>query len=69
MLNVYFAANNASAPKPKALVVKSICDFANSEKDDKFQKFAAYTSAGYVQYLLEKRLLIDGFGKNDINQQ
>ena len=61
--SIYFTANNVSEPKPKALVVKSICDFANSEKGDKFQKFAAYTSAGYVQYLLEKCLPLDGFGK------
>lgn len=64
--SVYFTANNASEPKPKALVVKSICDFANSEKGDKFQKFAAYTSAGYVRYLLERCLPPDGLsGKHD----
>ena len=57
--SVYFAANNASEPKPYPIVVKSICDFANSEKGDKFQRFAAYTSGGYVKYLLEKRLPLD----------
>ena len=54
--SICFAAQQCSAPKPKALVVKSICDYANSAKSDKFQRFAAYTSSGYVKYLLENKL-------------
>lgn len=54
---VYYAAHNAMRPRPKPLVIKSICDYANSEKDDRFQRFAAYTSSGYVKYLLEKWLV------------
>ena len=53
---VLYAAAHAPAPKPKALVVKSICDFANAEKADDFQRFAAYTSSGYLRYLLENKL-------------
>lgn len=53
---VYYVASNAVRPRPKALVIKSICDYANSEKDDRFQRFAAYTSSGYVKYLLERWL-------------
>ena len=53
---VYYVAANSVRPHPKALVIKSICDYANSEKDDRFQRFAAYTSSGYVKYLLEKWL-------------
>lgn len=52
--SIYYAAQNSSDPKPAAIVAKSICDFANSQKDDRFQKFAAYNSAGYVHYLLGK---------------
>ena len=39
-----------------ALVAKSICDFADSTKSDQYQKFAAYTSSGYVKYLLDHYL-------------
>lgn len=53
---VFFAAENVLEPRPMALVAKSICDFASEKKDDRFQKFAAYTSAQYVRYLLEKHL-------------
>ena len=54
--SILFAAENAKEPKPKALVVKSICDYADSSKSDQYQRFAAYTSSGYVKYLLEKCL-------------
>lgn len=54
--SVYYAAKNISEPRPKPLVVKSICDFANESKDDRYQKFAAFTSAQYVRYLLEGKL-------------
>ena len=54
--SILYAAANAKEPRPKALVVKSICDYADSSKSDQYQRFAAYTSSGYVKYLLEKCL-------------
>ena len=60
--SVLFAADNCREPKPKALVVKSICDFADSGKSDQYQRFAAYTSSGYVKYLLEKCLPLGNSG-------
>ena len=40
----------------KPICIKSICDFANSEKSDDYQKYAAYTSANFVKYFIEKEL-------------
>ena len=54
--SVAFTCQNSKAPQPTAIVVKSICDFADSEKTDQYQKFAAYTSSGYTKYLLENIL-------------
>ena len=54
--SVLYVAENAKEPRPKALVVKSICDYADSSKSDQYQRFASYTSSGYVKYLLEKCL-------------
>ena len=54
--SVYYVAKNISEPRPTPIVVKSICDFANESKDDKYQKFASFTSAQYVRYLLETKL-------------
>ncbi len=33
---VFYAARNASHPRPKAIVIKGICDYADSEKTDKY---------------------------------
>ena len=54
--SVFYAAQNSTEPKPKAIVIKSICDFADAEKSDKYQKFAAYTSSRFAKYLFENHL-------------
>ena len=54
--SIFYAAYNSTDPKPKAIVIKSICDFADSEKSDKYQKFAAYTSSQFAKFLYEKYL-------------
>ncbi len=40
----------------KPLCIKSVCDFANSEKLDDYQKYAAYTSANFVKYFIKNEL-------------
>lgn len=57
--SVAFTCQNSTAPQPTPIIVKSICDFANSEKSDQYQKFAAYTSSGYIKYLLENHLPLE----------
>ncbi|MBQ7202417.1 MAG: hypothetical protein IJS03_00205 [Eubacterium sp.] len=54
--SVFYAAKNSTEPKPKAIVIKSICDYADAQKSDKYQKFAAYTSSQFAKYLYEKHL-------------
>ena len=53
---VMYAIKAAPAPKPKGLVIKSVCDYANEEKSDQYQKFAAFTSAQFTKLLYEKFL-------------
>ena len=53
---VAYAAAHAADPKPFVIIAKSVCDFADERKDDSYQKFAAYTSCGFVKDLLEKVL-------------
>lgn len=45
---VYCAARMATRPRPVFVSVKSVCDFSTFLKDDKYQKYAAYTSARTV---------------------
>ena len=53
---VMYAVKSAPIPKPKGLIIKSVCDYANEEKSDQYQKFAAYTSAQFAKLLYEKFL-------------
>lgn len=47
-------ACDSSAQKPPYLIVKSVCDFANIEKSDDMQEYAAYTSASFAfKYMSE----------------
>lgn len=51
---VFAAVENATAPKPKALALKAVCDFANPHKNDKIQRYAAYASARVMRELMER---------------
>ena len=53
---VMYATKAAPAPKPMGIVIKSVCDYANEEKSDQYQKFAAFTSAQFSKLLYEKFL-------------
>ena len=53
---IAYAANHCTEPRPHAIIAKSVCDFADSRKNDKYQKFAAYTSCEFVKFLCEKIL-------------
>ena len=53
---VVYAANHASDPKPTPIIVKSVCDFADSKKSDDYQRFAAYSSCEFAKFLYEKIL-------------
>ncbi len=50
---VMAAVESAANPKPLAIVIKSVCDYADSEKNDDWQAYAAYTSAAFANILLK----------------
>ena len=54
--SVFYTAQNCTKPRPKAIVIKSICDYANTEKSDQYQKFAAYTSSEFAKWLMVNKL-------------
>ena len=56
---VVYAANHSSDPKPIPIIVKSVCDFADSKKSDDYQRFAAYSSCEFAQFLYQKILPMD----------
>lgn len=45
---VYYAATNCVEPMPKVFSIKAISDYADYEKGDSYQSYAAYVSANYL---------------------
>lgn len=56
---VFYACRHAIAPQPEPIVIKSVCDYANEEKSDLYQKFAAHTSSEFAKLLYERHLPLD----------
>ncbi|WP_109808768.1 hypothetical protein [Sphingosinithalassobacter portus] len=48
------AALTASSPRPLAFSCKAVCDLADDKKDDRWQAYAAYTSARAVTEFCER---------------
>jgi len=53
---VYYAAFQATCPRPLPISVKGVCDFADPDKNDRYQSYAAYVSAQVVANLVESLL-------------
>jgi nucleoside phosphorylase len=51
---LYAAAHSTSMPQPQAFVLKGVCDFADPDKDDKHQRYAAYASARVLGLLMSR---------------
>lgn len=52
----YSAAGRVSKP---CILVKAICDWADGNKDNRYQKFAAASSASLVHWVLRERYILD----------
>jgi nucleoside phosphorylase len=48
----YYAASYALTARPEMLCVKSVCDFADKSKDDKWHRICCYLSAQVVRDIL-----------------
>lgn len=51
---LFAAANSASKPQPQCFALKGVCDFADPDKEDGHQRFAAYASAQVLRLLIER---------------
>jgi nucleoside phosphorylase len=49
---VYYAANHVIEPRPSVVAIKSVTDFADEEKDDKWREYAAFTSSRVIEILV-----------------
>ncbi len=53
---MFYSVCNGTGLKTTPLCLKSISDFADHEKGDFYQNYAAYTSANFAKYLIENVL-------------
>ncbi len=51
-----YACSVAGVGQQRAVVIKSVCDFANTDKNDNWQDYAAYTSAQYIHHFIVNHL-------------
>lgn len=49
---VFFAARSMCDSRPIAICIKSVSDFADDNKGDGYQPYAAYTSASFAKHLI-----------------
>ncbi|MEP4247378.1 hypothetical protein [Tateyamaria sp.] len=50
----YAAAQQAGFPQPKVLALKGVCDYADKDKHDGAQRFAAFASARTLERFVKK---------------
>lgn len=50
---VFAAAEEFISPRPSVFIMKSVVDFADTQKDDRYQKYSAYTSAQAMRHFVE----------------
>ena len=50
---LFAAAEECSEPRPTAFALKSVVDFADGEKNDQYQAYAAFTSAQVLRHFAE----------------
>ncbi len=43
-------------PQPIAIAFKSVCDYAGPNKNDKWQKYAAYTCASFLYEFIKEHV-------------
>lgn len=57
---LFYAAYNSIKPRPIYVAsLKSVSDYATKEKNDRYQEYAAYTSAAVLKYIIEHCLKFD----------
>ncbi|SEA55063.1 Nucleoside phosphorylase [Xylanibacter ruminicola] len=57
---VFYAASNSAHPRPQyTVLVKSVSDYADTEKSDDFQDYAMYTSAEFAKHVIMHELKYD----------
>ena len=54
---IFAAAQESAMPRPTVFTMKSVVDFADDAKDDRYQDYGAYTSAQALAHFVQKYLV------------
>lgn len=54
--SIFYCCEYANSPKPKALSIKGVCDYADHEKNDNIQKYCSYVSVETAEYIIKNIL-------------
>jgi nucleoside phosphorylase len=54
--SIYLVASEAPVPRPAAFAIKSVVDFADPQKADASQAYAAYASCEVLKHLVQELL-------------
>lgn len=55
----YTACYWAKDPKPKYIAIKSMCDYGNEDKDDKYHPYATFISAKLLELLVKNYFMFE----------
>jgi len=53
---IFYSCEYTNGPKPIAISIKGVSDFANHKKNDNIQKYASFMSANVADYILKNLL-------------
>jgi nucleoside phosphorylase len=53
---MYYAAQQAIKPKPIPICMKAISDYANKDKSNEHQEYAAFISAQFAKFFITEKL-------------
>ncbi|MFS2160435.1 hypothetical protein ACCD10_24245 [Pseudomonas sp. Pseusp122] len=53
---VMTSGHDSDEPKPKVVVIKSVCDYGDNHKGDDYQSYASYTSVALLKVWVDKYL-------------
>lgn len=54
--SLFYSCYNTHQIEAKPICIKSVSDFADKDKNDMYQKYAAYTSSAFAKHIMEKVL-------------
>lgn len=53
---LYYASKMTCSPSPAFVLMKSVCDYADEEKNDNYQNYSSYVSCSFLDYFITNKI-------------